>query len=59
MSDLSPHGRAVTADRYLGLASLVAGAAGIVALCGSPDALWSYAADLAGAFWSVAVSLAG
>jgi hypothetical protein len=59
MSDLSHPGRPVPAERYLGLGSVLAGAAGLIALCGSPDALWSYAADLADMLWWLAASFAG
>jgi hypothetical protein len=39
------------AERYLGVAGAVTLVVGVVAICGSPAALWSYAADLCGALW--------
>jgi hypothetical protein len=41
------------AERYLGVAGAISLVIGAVAICGSPAALWSYAADLCGALWSL------
>ena len=46
------------AERWLGVAGVASLAAGAVAICGSPDALWSYAAALCGALWSLALAVA-
>ena len=44
-------------ERYLGVASAAAGIVGIVAICGSPMALWDYAAALGDALWSLALAV--
>ena len=48
--------RPLAAERYLGIAGAVTLAAGAVAICGSPAALWSYAQAICGAVWSFAVA---
>jgi len=45
------------AERYLGVAGAAALGIGAVAICGSPAALWSYAAALSGTIWSLALAL--
>jgi len=45
--------QAVPGERYLGIAGAAALFVGAVAICGSPAALWSYAADLCAALWSL------
>jgi hypothetical protein len=45
------------AERYLGVAGAAALGIGAVAICGSPAALWSYAAALGGTIWSLALAL--
>jgi hypothetical protein len=57
MSLPRPHARSSSAtERYLGVAGAVSLAVGAVAICGSPAAVWSYAADLCGALWSLLAS---
>ena len=56
MSLPRPHARSSSAERYLGVVGAVSLAIGAVAICGSPAAVWSYAADLCGALWSLLAS---
>jgi hypothetical protein len=46
-------------ERYLGIASVLVGAAGVVAICGSPEALWAYAREFARAVFLFAASVFG
>jgi hypothetical protein len=43
--------RGVALERYLGVASVVAGLVGVLAMFGSVDALWDNLAELGGAFY--------
>lgn len=54
-----PRSRSSMAERHLGLIAAVAGAVGVIAICGSPAALWVYAADLATAIWAGVAALIG
>jgi hypothetical protein len=47
------------AERHLGLIAVVAGALGMVAICGSPMAFLAYAAELASTVWAVATAIVG
>ena len=58
-SDKPVTSRVSLTERHLGLIAMIAGAFGMVAICGSPAAVVAYAEDLAGALWAAACAVIG
>ncbi len=56
MTLLRPAARPSATERYLGLAGMASLVVGVIAICGSPAALLSYASDLCGSLWSLLAS---
>ena len=54
-----PRSSTIRIEKYLGLAALAAGLAGIVAICGSVDGVWHYTKELMGSLYLLAVVVSG
>ena len=50
-----PRAGAIQPDKYLGLASAVAGGIGVVAIFGSPETIWYYVREIFGALYMLAL----